>query len=372
MKISPRRLLPLLLSVLLAACAGAPHTRQAPATAAPSPGAPAPATSASTPAAAAVPATSPSGQSAAAPDVWQQLRDGFRMDGCDSDPDVLAWARRYTRSPAHFEAKMKQVLPRLVYVQQAAERYGVAGEFALLPWVESHFAPVPGHGRAPAGMWQIVPITARSLHLPRKPGYDARLDLPLATDAVMGLLGRYHERFGDWRLVDYAYNRGEFTVRRLIRHHGLPPPQPTIPQLPIRKATREHLTKLLAIACVVREPERFHVSLPTLPSDRRLVVIRVDRHLSMDTVARDTGMSVHRVRQLNAAFTKVADMPSPHLLLPRDCAERFLGKHPQPADENPGKVAGVGKPRSMTLPVPAANGRPLDTEPAVPGVADEP
>ncbi|MDE2315913.1 MAG: transglycosylase SLT domain-containing protein, partial [Xanthomonadaceae bacterium] len=177
------------------------------------------------------------------------------MADCDADPAVMSWARRYTRYPQGFEAALRDALPQLTYVQQVAAEHDVAGEFVLLPWIESGFRPIPArHGR-PAGMWQIMPATATAigLHIDRR--YDARLDVQAAADAVMKLLRRYYDEFHDWRVVDFAYNAGEYQVRRLMQSHGLPPQEPVVPRWPVRSITREHLTKLLAMACVVREPE---------------------------------------------------------------------------------------------------------------------
>ena len=145
------RILPAALRALLAACANAPLQPVAGPVEIPSP-VPAPV--------APVPdIESPAAQTAGA-DVWTRLRGSFAMPGCDADPAVLGWARRYTRHPKQFESQLQAVLPRLVYVQKVAEDYDVAGEFVLLPWVESHFRPIAARKHRPAGMWQLMPVTA--------------------------------------------------------------------------------------------------------------------------------------------------------------------------------------------------------------------
>ncbi|MEO5830748.1 MAG: transglycosylase SLT domain-containing protein [Rhodanobacter sp.] len=308
----PARLLPLLLSALLAACAGVPSQPQAPA----GETTPLPAT---TPA----PVESPTPTSAANP--WDQLRESFAMPGCDADPVVLHWAKRYTRNPQQFESQLQAVLPRLVYVQKVAEQYDVAGEFVLLPWVESNFRPIAAHKRRPAGMWQLVPKTAGAMGLRVDSRYDGRLDVPASANAVMRLLEQYHEQFGDWRVADYAYNAGEFAIRKMIKTHGLPPAQPALPQLPVRKATREHLEKLLAIACVVREPERFNVSLPTLPGAQHLVQAPVPHSMSMAKAADHAGMKLDALKRLNGAFggNLIDTDAASYLMMPAAHARQF-------------------------------------------------
>lgn len=258
-------------------------------------------------------------------DMWDQLRGSFAMADCDADPEIQAWARRYTSNPQRFESQLREVLPLLAYVQQVASRHDIAGEFVLLPWVESHFRPVPGRRRRPAGMWQIMPATARSMGLRVNAHYDARLDVPAATEAVMKLLRLYHDQLHDWRMVDYAYNAGEFGIDKLIRQHGMPADEPVIPHWPVRRITREHLTKLLAIACVVREPNRFGVTLPTLPPPQQLVQVDLRRSMPLFKAADLAGMSTGKLKELNAAFrSNLIDIrDAPYLMLPASQQQQF-------------------------------------------------
>ncbi|MDE2086862.1 MAG: lytic transglycosylase, partial [Xanthomonadaceae bacterium] len=152
-----KRLLPLTLAALLAACATEPAPRPAQAPpAAPSPVATAPASTSSS-----APAAAPE----VVGNVWDRLRGSFQMADCDADPAVMSWARRYTRYPQGFEAALRDALPQLTYVQQVAAEHDVAGEFVLLPWIESGFRPIPARRGRPAGMWQIMPATATAMGL---------------------------------------------------------------------------------------------------------------------------------------------------------------------------------------------------------------
>lgn len=259
-------------------------------------------------------------------DLWGKMRSSFALADCDANPEVQAWARRYTSDPQRFENQLREALPLLAYVQQAASRHDVPGEFALLPWIESHFRPLPGRLRRSAGMWQIMPATARSMGLRVNAHYDGRLDTVAATEAVMKLLSQYHEQLHDWRMVDYAYNAGEFGIGKLIQQHGMPPDEPVIPHWPVRRITREHLTKLLAIACVVREPDRFDVTLPTLSASQQLVQVELPRSMPLARAANLAGISAGQLRDLNAAFrdSMIDIHDAPYLTLPASLQQRFL------------------------------------------------
>lgn len=311
------RNLPLASLLLLAACSTLPsqHGQRPPAPKGPA--RPAPATT--TPPAAAASA-------AARQDLWDQLRGSFAMADCDTEPAIMKWARQYTRDPQRFQGTLRQALPELAYAQEVAAQYGVAGEFALLPWVESRFQPIATTlRRRPAGMWQIMPATARTMGLRVDNRYDGRLDISASTHAVMKMLRQYHDQLHDWRLADYAYNAGEFSIRRLIARHGMPADLPVIPDLPVHNVTREHLTKLLAIACVIREPGRFNVSLPELNEDRQLVKVHLAHSMSMARAADHAGMPVDKLKHLNAAYrgNQADASASSYLMLPAGHAAQF-------------------------------------------------
>ncbi|HEX7112998.1 MAG TPA: LysM peptidoglycan-binding domain-containing protein [Mizugakiibacter sp.] len=299
---------------LLAACAQAPMRAPAP----PPSSTPAPEGVVHAPPTPTVPSP--------APDAWERLRRSFAMDDCDADADVAAWAQRYTAAPDRFEAQLQAALPLLRYVQAQAEAAGVPGEFVLLPWVESEYRALPGARNGPAGVWQIMPRTARALGLEVRRDYDGRLDVSASTQAALQLLRRYDDDFHDWRLADMAFNTGEYRIRQLVREHGVPDAAPAIPDLPVGRITREHLTRLLAMACIVRDPARFDVELPRLDDASRLTLVTLDAPIDLRVAARLAGMPLDALRALNPGY-RHPRMPASgvphHLLLPQDRAERF-------------------------------------------------
>ena len=312
-----------LLAALLAACATAPSPKPSPAPRLVSPNQSSTAAAAPPPA---TPAKESESTSTPTSEPWSRLRASFAMADCDSDPAVQAWAHRFTANPRRFEQRLAQSLPRLRFIQGIAEKHRVAGEFVLLPWVESRYLPVQGRGRQPAGMWQIVPATAGSLGLRVNRHFDGRMDVAAATEAVMTMLRRYQDQLQDWRLTDYAYNAGEYAVRKLVARHGAPPEQPVIPKLPVKNVTREHLIKLLAIACVIREPDRFQVELPTLAKEQHLVAVPIEHPMSMASAAKHAGMSIDTLRDYNAAFLNNRIDPNfaPTLMLPDNRVDQFV------------------------------------------------
>jgi membrane-bound lytic murein transglycosylase D len=157
--------------------------------------------------------------------------------------------------------------------------------------------------------------------------YDGRLDPVAATGAVMKLLTRYYDTWHDWRLAGMAYNTGEYRLRAILKKHGKPPAKPVIPKLPVGRITRQHLTRVLAIACIIRDPHRFHVTLPRLAPQRRLEVVQLKAPISFTQVAKVSGVSRGWLRRVNAGYRRArvtAGTPM-QLLLPAPAARALRG-----------------------------------------------
>jgi membrane-bound lytic murein transglycosylase D len=257
--------------------------------------------------------------------VWDRLRDEFLLPGCDYAPETERWARRYAASPERFAATLKRMLPAIDYTQRRMEAAQLPGEFALLPIVESHFEPHPGKSGQPAGIWQMIAPTARSAGTRMDPWFDGRLNLIESTDAAVTLLDRYAEYFGeDWRLVAFAYNSGEFRVRKALDSHQPGEDFASLRGLGIASSTYEYLTKLLALSCLIRDPDRFDLTLPELDDDRELEEIELDGVMSVSLARALSGLSDDDFARVNGGMLKGRTPPGGQyrLLVAADTADR--------------------------------------------------
>ncbi|HEX5488720.1 MAG TPA: transglycosylase SLT domain-containing protein [Rhodanobacteraceae bacterium] len=250
---------------------------------------------------------------------WASLTASFVMHDCNDSPLVRAKLAMYTRSPAHFEQMVQQALPLMLYVKEQLQTAGIPGEFVMLPMLESSYnASEPSRRGDPAGMWQLMPRTARAHGITIDRRYDGRLDPVASTRVAVKMLAAFGKRFDDWRLADMAYNAGQYAVLGALRHHpdlG----DGAIPDIPVSSTTRNHLAKLMALNCILREPERFHVELPQALPSGELVTIRVPAGMRLDAAARGAQVSEAKLRALNPGYlgTRVpADSPRTLLLPP--------------------------------------------------------
>lgn len=247
---------------------------------------------------------------------WQRMRERFSMEGCDYSPAAMAWARRYSASAASFQRSWSEAMPFLLPVLEEIERRDLPGEFALLPYVESTYRPVISEGNRPAGMWQLMPATARGAGVRVQENYDGRLDPFESTRVAMDLIERYDRVFGDWRLANMAFNAGEFRLKKLLGNRLQEDlSREELERLPLNPTSHEHLAKLLGLSCIISDPQRFNIDLPEPTVDDQLVRIELAGPIDLRLAANFAGMPVEDLRQLNAAWLGKTDTSDVHTQL---------------------------------------------------------
>jgi membrane-bound lytic murein transglycosylase D len=257
---------------------------------------------------------------------WSRLRARFAMQDCDYRPQVQHWVMVYTKDPRTFAASWKHALPFLLIVTDEIERRNLPGEFAMLPYLESGYEPIASHGDRVAGMWQLMPDTAKEVGLAVGADYDARLDALDSTRGALDLIQRYHEEFSDWRLADMAFSSGEFHVRRLLGvrdAHALSAEE--LSHVAFKPITYSHLDRLLALSCIVNDPTRFGVALPEPMLTDRLQEVALQNDIDLRLAAHLAALPVGEVKRWNAGYRR-NHMPAdaPHrLLLPAVNIARF-------------------------------------------------
>ena len=273
-----------------------------------------------------VPKVAPVAVPESANEPWASIVASDVMHDCAESPLIRANAAMYTRSPARFEQLLEQSLPLIIYVHEQLQDAGIPGEFSMLPMLESSYnAAEPGHRSNPAGMWQLMPRTARLHGVTMNRQYDGRLDPVASTQAAIKMLKALNRRFEDWRLTDMAYNSGPYAVLGALRDHPELGSE-AIPGIPVSHTTRTHLARLMALSCILRQPERFHVQLPKPSPADRLATIEAPAGTRLKSAADMAEISEAKLRALNPGYVD-GSVPSDSprtLLLPTGAIESLV------------------------------------------------
>jgi len=121
---------------------------------------------------------------------------------------------------AAFRDARERLAARRATVARCFERHGVPLPLAALAVVESGFHDLPGEPEHGAGVWQLIPQTARRFGLRVEQGRDERRQFARETEAAARYLALLHERFRDWPLALAAYSQGEAKVEQAVEGGG--------------------------------------------------------------------------------------------------------------------------------------------------------
>lgn len=237
-------------------------------------------------------------------DVFERINKGLSPGACSAGSNSSRWRKRYAGSPASFARHLQQILPLLDFVSQEVERSGLPSEFVFIPLVESWYKPESIGPGGPAGMWQMISSTARNHGVHIQPGYDGRLSPVESTRAALSYLKTLQGMFGEWQAIVMAYNAGEGRIQNAFRRarsrevsaalrkpHGL------------SNITYDYVAKLQALSCLVSEPGRHGLSLPSDTPFVPLLPLLIEADVqSLDDFARQQDQDPKQIRRLNPGF----------------------------------------------------------------------
>jgi len=255
-------------------------------------------------------------------DLWERLRGGFRLTSM-SDDRIQHQTRHWQEQTRHLATVSERAEPFLHYIVSRVEERGMPGEVALVPFVESAFDPAAHSHLEAAGLWQFMPATARHYGLHSDWWYDARRDVVASTAAALDYLGYLNGLFdGDWLLTLAAYNAGQGTVRRAMRHNRSRGLDTDYWSLDLPRETETYVPRILGLARVLAAPQRHGIRLHPISNRPRLTVVNLEAAVELDLAAQLSGVDAATVRHLNSGYVRWATAPGgPHyLVMPADKA----------------------------------------------------
>lgn len=259
-------------------------------------------------------------------DVWALLRDGFALDHERGEPTVVQAGVRLARAPMMTGIEIP-ARSYLAYVVEEVRQRGLPMELALLPIIESTLNPYAHSHSGAAGLWQLIPNTARHYGVTIDWWYDGRRDLVDSTTAALQYLTYLHDQFGDWLLAIAAYNGGEGRVRRAMAAA----PGADFFKLKLPRETREYVPKILALAHLIAADDG-HL-LPPIDPTPPFFATTLDRQIDLAILASVGSLTMEELYTFNPGLNRSATPPegSFRILVPataRVAFDQALDRYP--------------------------------------------
>lgn len=236
--------------------------------------------------------------------VFNRINKGLSPQACSAGSNSTRWRHRYVDNPAAFARHLEQILPLLDFVSTEVERAHLPAEFVFIPLVESWYRPEAMGLLGPAGMWQMIPSTARNHGIHIQAGYDGRLSPVESTRAALSYLKTLQGMFGGWEAIVMAYNSGEGRMlnafrRAQNRHVSAADRKPH----GLSNTTYDYVAKLQALSCLVASPQREGLQLPLTAKFVPLAPVLMDARVeTLEQFAASQGQDAELLRRLNPGY----------------------------------------------------------------------
>jgi membrane-bound lytic murein transglycosylase D len=132
------------------------------------------------------------------------------------------------------------VTGKLTYILNQSDQKQLPASVALLPVVESAYQDNAISPKGAAGLWQLMPETARENGI----SPENRTDFIPSTQAALNYLKQLHEQFGNWTLAFAAYNAGQERVMQALQKN---PAATSLEELDLPKETKNYINALISI-----------------------------------------------------------------------------------------------------------------------------
>ncbi|MEW6268550.1 MAG: lytic transglycosylase domain-containing protein [Thermodesulfobacteriota bacterium] len=241
-------------------------------------------------------------------------------------PRVVSQAKQLTRAQ---RVTVRDALERsgryMDIIARELEREGVPPSLAFLPAVESHFS-CTAEGRGTVGLWQFTRGTAQRYGLTVNSQVDERRDPERASRAAARMLRELYDQFGRWGLAIAAYNAGPGRVQQALERHPGADVWQLLDRGSLPEHTRKYVPKVLAVAAIASEPERFGIADMTPLEPLSYETFEVAEPLDVQTIASLSGASSSAIMELNPALRRGAVPKTPGgfvIRLPEGTRTRF-------------------------------------------------
>jgi membrane-bound lytic murein transglycosylase D len=188
---------------------------------------------------------------------WYRLVNNYGFeDKTVLHPKVQHYVREFTETN-YAQTLANRSVPYLSAIVNALEEHNLPGELAFVPFIESQWNPKALSPKGAAGLWQMMPLTAKQFGIK----HHSRYDITASTNAAL----KYFDYLGtlfndDWLLALAAYNSGEGRVQRSMNKNN----STDFWALRLPRETRDYVPKILALAEIFSNPKKYGITLPNI------------------------------------------------------------------------------------------------------------
>ena len=185
---------------------------------------------------------------------WQNAFHGNDAISIPNHPNIKRYVQYYRHGKGHdgLSQALERAWPYIPIMSEILKSQGVPPEMLSVALVESSFRNCRASRGNPAGLWQMMPSTARKLGLRVDRKTDERLDPIKSTEAAARHLRELHDQFESWPLALAAYNAGAGKITRALKGRCPRDLGEIYALKPIPSLTREYISKVMAVIVVAR------------------------------------------------------------------------------------------------------------------------
>ncbi|PJG59005.1 lytic transglycosylase [Aeromonas cavernicola] len=248
--------------------------------------------------------------------LWVRISDDMQLDTTDNER-IRKQREWLLRNDNHLATIASRAEPYLYLIVEEIERRGLPMELVTIPMIESMFDPHARSRSNAVGLWQFVPATGKNFGLRRDNWYDGRRDVLASTSAALDYI-QYLNRFfdGDWLQTLAAYNAGEGRVRNAIQRNQRAGRPTDYWSLDLPRETQMYVPKILAMADMISNADKYNVTLPVLANEPKLRVVNTGGQLDLNVAAQLAGLRTAQLKEVNPALSRGVTSPKgPYRLL---------------------------------------------------------
>ena len=248
--------------------------------------------------------------------LWERISNDMQLNTPDN-ARIRQQRQWLLRNDKHLATIASRAEPYLYLMVAEIERRELPMELITVPMIESTFDPHARSRSNAVGLWQFVPATGKNFGLRHDNWYDGRRDVMASTNAALDYL-EYLNRFfdGDWLQALAAYNAGEGRVRNAIQRNQRAGKPTDYWSLDLPRETRMYVPKILAMADMISNTDRYNIQLPVLANEPQLRVVETGGQIDLNVAAQLAGLRTSQLKEVNPALSRGVMSPrGPYRLL---------------------------------------------------------